>query len=95
MTEKFTRDTSNDTTENKNNYSGETENVEINNEMGYDLYPERKSPYKSSWSELLFGRGSQQIDKVKCEQAVYESIKTSKYFSARFSVLIEVFIYCI
>lgn len=45
---------------------------------GYDLYPERKQLYKSTFSKIIkMEEGREQFDKMKCEENVYECIKTS------------------
>lgn len=47
-------------------------------EWGYDLYPERRGPRSTpSLSNLMQGKGREQIDKIRCERNVYKCIKTS------------------
>lgn len=45
---------------------------------GYDLYPERKQMFKSTISKILrMQEGREQFDKIKCEENVYECVKSS------------------
>lgn len=45
---------------------------------GYDLYPERKQLFKSSLSKILkMQEGREQFDKIKCEENVFQCVKSS------------------
>ena len=45
---------------------------------GYDLYPERKQLFKSTFSKILqMQEGREQFDKIRCEENVYECAKSS------------------
>ncbi|XP_065160443.1 mitochondrial inner membrane protease ATP23 homolog [Atheta coriaria] len=47
-------------------------------EWGYDLYPERRQQKDPSlMSNLMKGKGRENIDKIRCERTVYKCIKTS------------------
>lgn len=52
---------------------------EESKKWGYDLYPERKGgTYKPSWKKIFLGiEGTENIDKLKCEQNVVACIKDS------------------
>lgn len=47
------------------------------NEWGYDLYPNRRKPKDAPLSNLLQGKGRENIDQLKCERTVYNCIKSS------------------
>lgn len=45
---------------------------------GYDLYPERKQLFQSSISKIIkMQEGREQFDKMKCEENVFECVKSS------------------
>lgn len=45
---------------------------------GYDLYPERKQLFKSTIAKIMkMQEGREQFDKIKCEENVYECVKSS------------------
>ncbi|XP_018322804.1 mitochondrial inner membrane protease ATP23 homolog [Agrilus planipennis] len=47
-------------------------------EWGYDLYPERRGKVSHSLMEIIFqGKGTEDVDKIKCERNVYKCIKQS------------------
>ncbi|KAL1140610.1 hypothetical protein AAG570_000540 [Ranatra chinensis] len=46
---------------------------------GYDLFPERRGKFSTSWSRVFMGfEGKEDMDKMKCERNVYKCFKTSK-----------------
>jgi inner membrane protease ATP23 len=57
------------------------EKDEISNPVnwGYDLYPERRGEkYKPSWTKVIFrGEGKENLDKLRCEENVYNCVKNS------------------
>ncbi|CAG9585266.1 unnamed protein product [Danaus chrysippus] len=63
--------------------NGTTSTKESNTEekkeaWGFDLYPERRSTFKPTVSNILLGReGKEGIEKIKCEKNVYECVKNS------------------
>lgn len=61
------------------NQQHEIQDPEAGREWGYDLYPERRGKKESpSLSNIIFkGKGTENIDKIKCERSVYKCIKTS------------------
>lgn len=48
---------------------------------GYDLYPERRGEkVKRSWLRTVVGlEGREQMQKIRCEKNVYETIRNSTY----------------
>ncbi|XP_023018742.1 mitochondrial inner membrane protease ATP23 homolog [Leptinotarsa decemlineata] len=49
-------------------------------QWGYDLYPDRRKPPKPvslGISDYLTGKGTENIDKIKCERNVYKCVKES------------------
>jgi inner membrane protease ATP23 len=48
-------------------------------DWGYDLYPERRGEkYKPSWAKTIFrGEGKENVDKLRCEENVYNCAKNS------------------
>ena len=45
---------------------------------GYDLYPERKQLFQTSISKIIkMQEGREQFDKMKCEENVFECVKSS------------------
>lgn len=45
---------------------------------GYDLYPERKQLFKSTIAKIIkMQEGREQFDKIKCEENVFECVKSS------------------
>ncbi|PNF29717.1 Mitochondrial inner membrane protease ATP23-like protein [Cryptotermes secundus] len=48
-------------------------------DWGYDLYPERRGEkYKPSWTKMIFhGEGRENLDKLRCEENVYNCVKNS------------------
>lgn len=45
---------------------------------GYDLYPERRQIFQSSISKILkMQEGREQFDKMKCEENVFQCVKSS------------------
>lgn len=64
--------------ENINEPEQKSGNPEGGKEWGYDLYPERRGPRnEASFSNLIKGRGRENIDKIKCERNVYKCIRNS------------------
>lgn len=61
--------------------SNESSSTNHKNEWGYDLYPERRrTAYKASSlsvGEVLLGKGTENIERIKCERSVYKCIKKS------------------
>lgn len=55
---------------------------------GYDLYPERRKEKNTSViSNLMEGKGRENIDKIRCERNVYQCIKTSPLVKLMMSAL--------
>lgn len=46
-------------------------------EWGFDLYPNRRKPKDAPVTNLMQGKGRENIDQIKCERTVYDCIKTS------------------
>lgn len=47
---------------------------------GYDLYPERKQLFKSTFSKIIkMQEGREKFDKMKCEENVFECVKSSPF----------------
>lgn len=52
--------------------------VNENEKWGYDLYPERKQLFKTTFTKILqMQEGREQFDKIRCEENVYECAKSS------------------
>lgn len=75
MNEEFAKDTSP-----SQSNTGGVENITPTKEWGYDLYPERKGRYKSSFKEKLLLGGTEKLDRLKCETKVYDCIKSSEFY---------------
>lgn len=55
----------------------ETANLPSGEEWGYDLYPQRRKQKATGLSNLMQGKGRENIDQIRCERRVYSCIKTS------------------
>lgn len=51
--------------------------IPVGPEWGYDLYPQRRKPKTIGLSNLLQGKGRENIDQLNCERNVYKCIKKS------------------
>lgn len=51
--------------------------IPVGPEWGYDLYPQRRKPKTSGLSNLMQGKGRENIDQIKCEHNVYKCVKRS------------------
>lgn len=54
-----------------------TTEIPSGSDWGYDLYPQRRKPKSVGLSNLLQGKGKENIDQINCERTVYKCIKTS------------------
>lgn len=55
---------------------------------GYDLYPERKQLFKASLTKILkMQEGREELDKIRCEENVYECAKSSHLVKLMMSAL--------
>lgn len=55
---------------------------------GYDLYPERKQLFQSTFSKIIkMQEGREQYEKMKCEENVYECVKRSPLVKLMMSAL--------
>lgn len=62
--------------------------VILGTEWGYDLYPERRKEKNASViSNLMQGKGRENIDKIRCERNVYKCVKTSPLVKLMMSAL--------
>lgn len=63
-----------------NSNKSQTNNAKKEEAWGYDLYPERRGTFQAKLGNILIGKeGKENIDKLKCEQNVYDCVKNSKY----------------
>lgn len=54
------------------------DNSKKEEKWGYDLYPERKQLFKTTISKIIkMQEGREQFDKMKCEENVFECVKSS------------------
>lgn len=55
---------------------------------GYDLYPERKQLFKTSLAKILkMQEGREPLEKIRCEENVYECAKSSHLVKLMMSAL--------